>query len=422
VLFRSYRAIISDKKYIIRKMATKVNSTRKFATLDLAHVKQPTGSAPSSKKAPVSNAVTATSITTSPVFDESKLFTSSLSVEEKVNIAISVGEEVLLPEELALLFAAKEHPIVYDGFEPSGRMHIAQGVLRAINVNKLTSLGCIFKFWVADWFAQLNNKMGGDLQKIKTIGLYMIEIWKAIGMDMRNVQFLWASDEINAHADEYWTLVMDIARANNLARIQRCCTIMGRKETDEMSAAQIFYPCMQCADVFFLKADICQLGMDQRKVNMLAREYATSKKKKFKPVIISHHMLLGLKEGQEKMSKSDPDSAIFMEDAVEDVKRKVKKAYCPPQVIEKNPILDYCKHIIFGFHGKMAFSVNKELVEYAAYEALEEDFISGKLHPSDLKPAVADALNKILEPVRKHFESGEPKKLLDKVKKFNVTR
>ena len=62
-----------------------------------------------------------------------------------------------------------------------------------------------------------------------------------------------------------------LIRVNNLARIQRCCTIMGRKETDEMSAAQIFYPCMQAADVFFLKADICQLGMDQRKVNMLAR-------------------------------------------------------------------------------------------------------------------------------------------------------
>lgn len=132
---------------------------------------------------------------------------------------------------------------------------------------------------------------------------------------------------------------------------------MGRKETDEMSAAQIFYPCMQAADVFFLKADICQLGMDQRKVNMLARyaprtrfwgysanahstspatcslasylscrcrEYAGTKKMRFKPVIISHHMLMGLKEGQEKMSKSDPDSAIFMEDAAEDVKRKVR--------------------------------------------------------------------------------------------------
>jgi tyrosyl-tRNA synthetase len=202
---------------------------------------------------------------------EEALFKSSLSVEEKVAIAMSVGEEIVSPEELTALYTARDHPIVYDGFEPSGRMHIAQGVLRAINVNKLTSTGCLFKFWVADWFAQLNNKMDGDLAKIKTVGLYMIEIWKAIGMNMQNVRFLWASDEINAHADEYWTLVMDIARLNNLKRIQRCCTIMGRKEEDEMSAAQIFYPCMQCADVFFLKADICQLGMDQRKVNMLAR-------------------------------------------------------------------------------------------------------------------------------------------------------
>jgi tyrosyl-tRNA synthetase len=54
--------------------------------------------------------------------------------------------------------------------------------------------------------------MDGDLNKIRTVGLYMIEIWKAIGMDMRNVRFLWASDEINAQANDYWQLVMDIAR------------------------------------------------------------------------------------------------------------------------------------------------------------------------------------------------------------------
>lgn len=46
---------------------------------------------------------------------------------------------------------------------------------------------------------------------------------------------------------------MDIARKNNLKRIIRCSQIMGRNETDELSAAQIFYPCMQCADIFFLK-------------------------------------------------------------------------------------------------------------------------------------------------------------------------
>jgi tyrosyl-tRNA synthetase len=82
---------------------------------------------------------------------------------------------------------------VYDGFEPSGRMHIAQGVLRAINVNKLTSAGCLFKFWVADWFAQLNNKMGGDLGKIKDVGQYMIEIWKAIGTCVAYTFFVFPS-------------------------------------------------------------------------------------------------------------------------------------------------------------------------------------------------------------------------------------
>lgn len=85
----------------------------------------------------------------------------------------------------------------------------------------------------------------------------------------------------------------------------------------------------QCADIFYLQADICQLGMDQRKVNMLAREFVEEKRKQkdsksskssnkigaiTKPVILSHPMLPGLLEGQEKMSKSNPDSAIFMED------------------------------------------------------------------------------------------------------------
>ena len=85
-------------------------------------------------------------------------------------------------------------------------------------------------------------------------------------MDMTNVEFLWASDEINNRANDYWLRVMDIARRFNVPRIVRCCTIMGRKENDDLSAAQILYPCMQCADIFFLKADVCQLGMDQRKV------------------------------------------------------------------------------------------------------------------------------------------------------------
>jgi tyrosyl-tRNA synthetase len=155
---------------------------------------------------------------------------------------------------------------------------------------------------------------------------------------------------------------------------------------------------------------------------MLAREYCDQIKRRFKPIIISHHMLMGLKEGQEKMSKTDVGSAIFMEDSVAEVTSKIKKSYCPPEVVENNPVMDYAKHIVIGYYGKIIINLAEGPVEYADVSLLEADYISGKIHPSQLKPAVTDALNSILEPVRRHFESGEPKALLEKVKKFNVTK
>ena len=358
---------------------------------------------------------------------------NGLTLDERYDLVRSIGEECIKEDELRRLLEKKPLPVCYDGFEPSGRMHIAQGVMKALNVNKLTKAGCVFKFWVADWFAMLNNKMGGDLKKIRKVGEYMIEVWKAIGMDMDGVEFHWTSDEINERSDEYWPLVMDIARLNNLKRIIRCSQIMGRAEAGEdgmpnlnLTAAQIFYPCMQCADIFFLKADICQLGMDQRKVNMLAREYCDLKKKKLKPIILSHHMLSGLLQGQEKMSKSDPSSAIFMEDSESDVKTKIKKAFCPPQEVEANPCLEYIKYVVLPWFGHFKVARKEENggdVKYETYEALEADYKSGALHPGDLKPALTKAINSILQPVRDHFKNNnQAKQLLKQIKSYKVTK
>ncbi|KAK8641678.1 hypothetical protein V6N13_011059 [Hibiscus sabdariffa] len=353
--------------------------------------------------------------------------TPQMSLEERFKIIRSVGEECIQEDELLNLLTHKPEPICYDGFEPSGRMHIAQGVVKAINVNKLTSAGCRVKIWIADWFAQLNNKMGGDLKKIKVVGQYLIEIWKAVGMDLNGkVEFLWSSDEINSRASEYWPLVMDIARRNKLPRIMRCCQIMGRSEQDELSAAQILYPCMQCADIFFLKADICQLGMDQRKVNVLAREYCDDIKRKNKPIILSHHMIPGLQQGQEKMSKSDPSSSIFMEDEEAEVNVKIKKAYCPPKIVEGNPCLEYIRYIIFPWFNEFKVERGAENggdKTYKDFEELVSDYESGQLHPGDLKPALSKALNKILQPVRDHFNTdAKAKDLLKRVKGYRVTK
>jgi len=356
-----------------------------------------------------------------------------MDLEKRIDLIKEVGEEIITEENLRTLLAKKKKPIAYDGFEPSGQVHIAQGLLRAINIEKMLKAGCSFKMLVADWHAMANKKLGGNLEDIQVAGKYLIEVWNACGLDTKKVEFVWVSDMVKDSG--YWKTVMDVAINNTVKRITRCSQIMGRSESEALSASQILYPCMQAADIFHLKCDITQLGMDQRKVNMLAREIGP-KLGFWKPVVVSHHMLMGLQmpktegSGVEKsiaikMSKSVPDSAIFMTDSEAEIKRKLAKAYCPEREVEMNPVLEYCKYIVFEKFPKMKIERPAKFggnVEYNSYDDLEKDFVAGKLHPMDLKNATAENINELLEPVRKHFSKGTAKKLLEKVQAMKITR
>lgn len=345
---------------------------------------------------------------------------------------LSVGEECQTEADLKNLLLQRQGTDeirLYDGFEPSGRMHIAQGVFKAVNVNKCTATSNKkFVFWVADWFALMNDKMGGNLDAIQTTGEYLIEVWKAAGMNLDQVKFQWASKELTEKAATYWPLMLDVARRFPVSRVKRCSQIMGRQE-GKLTAAQVLYPLMQCTDVFFLRADICQLGLDQKKVNMLAREYAGEAKKKQKPVVLSHHMLYGLKKGQEKMSKSDPDSAIFMEDSAVDVERKIRAAYCPaePETTDceeskdvsdnlKNPCLDYIQNIIFSPES-VTFTAGGSVFDN--FESVKASFLNGSISEDQLKTGLIESLNSLLEPVRQHFANdARAKQLLADVQMY----
>ena len=357
-----------------------------------------------------------------------------MDVESRLELIRQVGEEIITEEELRHLLKTKEHPVAYDGFEPSGTdIHIAQGILRAINVNKMTKAGIKFKMLVADWHAWANNKLSGDLGKIQTVGHYLIEVWRNCGMDLKNVEFIWVSDYVKD--PEYWKKVMQVARNSTVKRIIRTGQIMGRKEAEVQQASQILYPCMQCADIFQLKADITQLGMDQRKVNVLARELGPSLGF-WKPVVVSHHMLIGLGEPPKtkdadrilelKMSKSRPETAIFMNDSEEDIKRKISKAYCPAKVIDENPILEYSKYLIFEKFNTIEIKRPEKFGGDAVienYHELEKLYREGKIHPADLKNSVFYYVNEMIKPVRESFQKNSKlKKLLETIKRFEVTR
>ena len=356
--------------------------------------------------------------------------------EERLQLIKEVGEEIVTEEELRRLLQSDEKLVAYDGFEPSGQIHIAQGIMRAINVNKMTRAGVKFKMWVADWHSMANNKMGGDLEKIQIVGKYFIEVWRASGMDLSKVEFLWASDM--AKNPDYWKLVVQVGKSNALKRFVRTAEMMGREESlDKLTGAHIIYSCMQVADIFMLGAQITQLGMDQRKVNMLAREIGPQLGF-WKPVVISHHMLMGLGKPASrtedktqrtielKMSKSRPDSAIFMTDSQEDIEMKINKAWCPEGEIKDNPVLEYCRYILFEKFDEMKIERPKQYggeVTIRSFIELEKLFREKSIHPQDLKKTVIKLLDELIEPVRTHFkENKEAKALLEKVQSFQVTR
>jgi tyrosyl-tRNA synthetase len=347
-----------------------------------------------------------------------------MDIDQTLALIHSVGEEVIEDEgQLAWLIQNKDLVIAYDGFEPSGRIHIAQGLLRALNINKLITAitpHTNFKFimLIADWHAAANEKFGGDLDVIKKVGDYFVEIWKACGLDLNHVEFRYASELVKDPT--YWELVLKTSMNASLNRVKRCTQIMGRDESYNLKSSQILYPLMQTADIFYMDVDICQLGLDQRKVNMLAREVASNLGKR-KPASIHHHMLMGLKKPPSselgeidqkvarKMSKSDPDSAIFMMDSAKDVKRKIQKAYCPPNTIHENPIMEYCEYIIFEKFDIFQISRPEKYggdVEYGSYGEIAAAYENGSLSPVDLKNGVIEYLNKLLQPIRDHFEQN----------------
>ncbi|MBI2173179.1 MAG: tyrosine--tRNA ligase, partial [Candidatus Aenigmarchaeota archaeon] len=291
-----------------------------------------------------------------------------------------------------------------------------------------------FKLYLADWHAWTNNKMGGDMEKIQKVGEYFMEVWKAAGV--KNVEYVWASDIMDS---DYWKRVLLISKNTSIARTTRALTIMGRKEGEMKEVVQYFYPMMQTADIFAMKIDICQLGLDQRRANMIAREVGP-RLGWGKPVVVSHHMLMGLEgvkqpEGYEsnarmdaeissKMSKSKPNTAIFVHDSTDEIKKKVNGAFCPEKE-PNNPILEYSRHLILKKFGEMKVERSQKFggdITFHSYGELEKAYVNGELHPADLKSAVSVYLDKMISPIRSHFEKGSAKDMYDFVRSQSITR
>jgi len=362
-----------------------------------------------------------------------------LDIETKIELICKPPtEEVLTVEDLRHLLETEEHPTSYNGWEPSGLVHLGTGVICAYKLKDFVEAGIRVKAYLSTWHAWLNNKLNGNLELIRKAADLFKHSWIALGVSKDKVQFIYSDklyDDIS-----YWAKTVLIAKNLTLTRVKRTLEIAGREETEARYLSDFLYTPMQVADIFHLEAKICQLGTDQRKANVVAREIG-ERLGFFKPVAVHHHILQGLEKpkiwpipkGQEKealssakMSKSKPETCVFIYDSPEEIKQKISRAFCPERNIEFNPIMDICKYIIF--RERETFRIERSVkfggpVEFGSYQELAKTYGRGQLHPQDLKNAVAEELAIILEPVGRYFENNrEARECLNVIKNAETTR
>lgn len=344
-----------------------------------------------------------------------------MDLQAKLDFALKPPvEEAVTQDELKQLFETNSKPKHYIGFEISGLLHAGSLLVSGNVINNLSNAGVETTVFLADWHSIINNKFGGDFRKIQSASKYYEEAFRFYCPKAKIVR----GTELYEGNNDYWKSVLQFSMHVTLARATRTMQVLGRSESETLDVAKYVYPSMQSVDIHYLKADIAHAGMDQRKVHMLAREVFP--KMGWKPPLALHHKLLSSLSGEDiKMSKSKPDTAIFIHDSQAEIKRKLSKAFCPEKTVENNPVLAYARDLVFNC--KNSFKVERPAkfggnAEFSSYQELQEAFAKGELHPADLKNAVASEVNGIIEPVRKHFESGRPKGYLDEVKSFQVTR
>jgi tyrosyl-tRNA synthetase len=345
-------------------------------------------------------------------------------MNNRFDIITSNVEETVTNDELKTVLY-KNKPKAYIGFEPSGTVHLGWKICTN-KINDFIRSDFDFIVLLADWHAYINDKLGGDIEKIKLCGKYMEDCFAAMGVKTNKLKFIYASDYIND--SKYWEIVLKTSKSISVARVKRAMDIMGRSEDEaEKDLSKLFYPAMQVSDIFYLNIDVAYGGMDQRHAHMLARD--VSKKMDYKaPVAIHTPLLTGLQAGSRmnplemKMSKSKPDSMISIHDPSDIVEKKIRKAYCPEKIVDCNPILELCKYVIFPELKDEKFLIERPKkfggnLEFNNYEELEKMYMKD-LHPLDLKNSTSKYVNRILEPIHYYFNKNP--NTLNKMKSMGI--
>lgn len=331
-----------------------------------------------------------------------------MDIEDRIKLVMAPpAEEIVTEDDLRNILETNDAPRHYIGLEISGFLHLGSLLSVGYKINDFTKAGIKCTVFLADWHTVINDKLGGDWDTISKVTKYYKDAFMQV---CPGATIVLGTDLYNERTN-YWQELVAFTKHISLDRTKRALTIMGRSEDEKnVKLARLLYPPMQAVDIHSLDVDIAHAGMDQRRIHMLVREIFPKMGWKV-PVAVHHGLLPGLarpvsESGRVtggKMSKSDPDSSVFMHDTDEQIRRKIKKAWCEEGSVEGNPVLAIAKNIIFHESSEVTIERPEKFggnVTFDSYESLESAFKDRNLHPADLKREIGHELARIVAPIR----------------------
>ena len=332
-----------------------------------------------------------------------------MNIDQKLALIKRNTAEIISEEELKNLLAKKKTPVVYLGTAVTGRPHIGYFVW-ALKMSDLLREGFKVKVLLADIHGALDNTPWPLLEKrYNYYELAITGLFEALGADLSKLSFVKGSD-FQLKKD----YIFDVLKMATFTTVHDCLKSSSDvvKHGDNPKLAGLIYPIMQSLDEEYLGVDVQYGGVDQRKILVFARENMPKLGYKSRIELMTP-LVPGLMPGG-KMSSSVKGSKIDLIDSPAEVTSKIGAAHCEAGVVENNGVLAFLKYVVMVLKQDRNEEFLVERPEkfggnliYKNYEEIEKDYIAKKLHPMDLKAALAKEINKLLEPIRKKFVGKE---------------
>jgi len=294
---------------------------------------------------------------------------------------------------------------VFSGVQPTGNLHLGNYLGAIVNFVKLqASHECIY--CVVDLHAiTVPVAVWGGPDELRRNTREVTAAFIAAGIDPKK-HIIFNQSQVAGHAELTWVFNC-VARLGWLNRMTQFKEKAG-KDRENASIGLYDYPVLMASDILVYRATHVPVGEDQKQHIELTRDIALKFNADYDTDVFvvpepfigggTAARVMSLRDGQSKMSKSDPSdmSRIQLTDSDDVIGQKIRKAKTDAEPLPDNgEALDgrpEARNLVGIYAAVTGESVEQVLARFAG-----QGF-------GAFKPAVADALIALIAPIRRRLE------------------